>query len=83
MSGALDIYTIAARKLVKLPDDWQPYLYVAVQGQGVMVTGKVVTDTISRGPRKGEPNFRKADTSTKQSVFVSHADYAAAKAEAL
>jgi hypothetical protein len=67
-----DTYTRAAHRAAKLPKNWIGYLFEAVQGQGVMVTGRVVTQTITRGPRKGEPNFRTADPKTERKVFVSN-----------
>lgn len=67
-----DVYTRAAHRTTKLPKGWIGYLFEAVRGQGVMVTGKVVTQSISRGPRKGEPNFRTADPATQRKVFVSN-----------
>ncbi|MEN3212282.1 hypothetical protein PUR23_19925 [Methylorubrum populi] len=68
----LDTYTRAAHRATKLPKGWIGYLFESVEGQGVMVTGKVVTQAISRGPRKGEPNFRTADPATERKVFVSN-----------
>ncbi|MBD8909680.1 hypothetical protein [Methylorubrum zatmanii] len=67
-----DIFTRAAHRSVVLPDGWIGYLSQAVEGQGVMVTGKVVTQAITRGPRKGSPNFRTADPKTERKVFVSN-----------
>ncbi|MGA4550625.1 hypothetical protein [Methylorubrum aminovorans] len=68
----LDTYTRAAHRAAKLPKGWIGYLFEAVKGQGVMVTGRVVTQAISRGPNKGEPNFRTADPATERKVFVSN-----------
>ncbi len=73
-SSWLDTYTRAAHRIATLPDGWIGYLFEAVKGQGVLVTGRVVTQTITRGPRKGEPNFRTADPKTERKVFVSNAD---------
>lgn len=68
----LDTYTRAAHRAAKLPKGWIGYLFEVVKGQGVMVTGKVVTQAITRGPRKGDPNFRTADPATERKVFVSN-----------
>lgn len=74
MASWLDTYTRAAHRVATLPEGWIGYLFQAVEGQGVLVTGKVVTQSIKRGPRKGEPNFRTADPKTQRMVFVSNED---------
>lgn len=76
-----DILSAAARKACKLPDDWHGYLFTKVEGQGVMVKGLVVTERKTRGPRKGDLNFRKGDKATERAVFVSHAAFDEMKAE--
>lgn len=68
--GWLDEWTVAARKQESLPDNWVGYLFEAVRGQGMLVTGKCVTRLISRGFRKGDPCFRTADPASKRTVFV-------------
>jgi len=67
-----DSYTRAAHRTTRLPKGWIGYLFQAVEGQGVMVTGRVVTQAITRGPRKGAPNFRTADPKTELKVFVTY-----------
>ena len=79
----LDAYTLAAQRTAGLPGNWIGFLFEAVRGQGVMVTGLVVTSAKTRGPNKGEPNFRKGDQSTKRRVFVSIADADKARTDLL
>jgi hypothetical protein len=67
----LDAYTAAAREAASLPADWHGWLFTAVPGQGVLVKG-AVCPPITRGPRKGAPNFRKSDRRTERQVFVSN-----------
>lgn len=80
--SALDIYDRACRKIADLPAEWRGMIFKSVghpaDHQGVIVTG-AVAPLITRGPNKGEPNWRKRDFSTEQQVYVSHADYVAAR----
>lgn len=48
--------------------NWHPYLFVKVQG-GINVTG-VQAPLITRGRKKGEPNFRRPIPGTRLTVFV-------------
>jgi len=57
----------AARKLSG-KENWHPWLFESTVN-GVICTG-AVCPLITRGPRKGEPNFRKADKSTQSMVHV-------------
>jgi hypothetical protein len=49
-------------------DGWYPWEFERINN-GVLCTG-AVCPLITRGPNKGQPNYRKADKSTKQSVVV-------------
>lgn len=49
-------------------ENWHPWLFECIKG-GVLVTG-AVCPLVTRGPRKGEPNYRKYDRTTKMTVFV-------------
>ncbi len=55
---APDLYTLAARRVHDLPDDWQPMIYKALdRGLGVALRGAAPIGTYSRGPRKGRPKW--------------------------
>lgn len=56
-----------AAEIAGVPD-WHAWLFERIEG-GVLCTG-AVCPLITRGKRKGEPNFKKADKSTKKTVFV-------------
>jgi len=56
-----------AKRLVAI-EGWYPYEFERVEN-GILVTGAVF-EPITRGPRKGRPNFRKMDKSTKRTVVV-------------
>lgn len=75
--SAFDIYSAAARRIGKLPKEWQAVIFTKVVG-GILCTGAVSPPYV-RGPRKGEPNWPKRDRSTEATVVVSHAAYDAMK----
>ena len=53
-----DIMVLAARQVHKLPDDWEPQIYEALdRGMGFALRGAVPVGTYSRGPRKGRPKW--------------------------
>jgi hypothetical protein len=57
-----------------VPEGWRWYSLNAVgesrtQG-GVLITGAVCTETITRGLRKGEPNWKKRDRATERELFA-------------
>jgi len=49
-------------------EGWTPWIFEAVVG-GIICTG-AVCPLITRGKRKGEPNYRKADMTTYRKVIV-------------
>ena len=49
-------------------DNWYPWIFRAAKG-GVICTG-AVCPLRTKGPRKGDPNYRKHDPSTKFDVIV-------------
>lgn len=50
--------------------DWYPWLFQRIEG-GILCTG-AVCPLVTRGKRKGEPNYRKADMATKRTVFIAY-----------
>lgn len=59
----------AALKAGLEPDEWYGWIFKAVPGKGLFVTG-AECPLITRGPRKGQPNLRMADQSTRRRVFL-------------
>ena len=57
-----------AKEIVGI-EGWYPYQFERVKN-GILVTGAVF-DLVTRGPRKGQPNFRKMDRTTKKTVIIS------------
>jgi hypothetical protein len=62
----LDMDIIAAQKA--RTRGWYPYQYESVTG-GLLVTGAVF-EPVTRGKRKGLPNFRREVSGTRQRVVV-------------
>jgi len=56
-----------AKRLVAI-EGWYPYQFERIEN-GILVTGAVF-EPITRGARKGQPNFRKMNKSTKRTVVV-------------
>lgn len=50
--------------------NWHAWLYTAADQGGLLVTG-AVCPPITRGKRKGKPNYRKADKTTQQIIYLS------------
>ena len=61
---------VAAPKVGFDPATWRTFIYTKADQGGVYVTG-AVCPPILRGPRKGEPNFRKHDKATRRVVYLS------------
>ena len=66
-----------AREQMDLPSEWQVYLWEAIgwrtgsgKSQGALLTGAVPDRLITRGKRKGQPNWRKLKPGTKATVAV-------------
>ncbi len=58
----------AAAIKIQPRDNWYPWIFRSFVG-GVMCTG-AICPLKTKGPNKGQPNFRKADKLTKTNVFV-------------
>lgn len=50
--------------------NWHAWIYSAAAQGGLLVTG-AVCPPITRGERKGKPNYRKADRATQQIIYLS------------
>ena len=66
---SLEAYSLAARQAAGLPDDWYGWLFTATEPKGVLVRG-AVCPKVTRGKRKGQPNWRKKDMSTDRTVLI-------------
>lgn len=65
------IERISARAAEKTGiEGWHAWLFTHAEQGGLFVTG-AVCPLITRGERKGKPNYRKKDTTTKQMVYLS------------
>jgi hypothetical protein len=65
----------AAAKKVKFPEDkWFGWIFSVADQGGIFITG-AVCPPITRGPRKGEPNYRKHDRTTKRTVYLAVGEY--------
>lgn len=65
---SFSILELQAMKLVPDLPGWVPWKFRAIHG-GVLCEG-AVCPLITRGRRKGQPNYRKGDPSTRREVFV-------------
>ena len=63
----IDQWSAVARKIGKFPADWHAWYFEKVVG-GLMVKGARCAP-VARGPRKGEPNYRKR-LSEVSTVFI-------------
>lgn len=69
-----------ARELLKQPHEWVMHEWMRCGGHApdwtaTRVVGSVVTDFITRGPRKGKPNYRKLDRSLFLTTTVMDDDH--------
>lgn len=67
-----------AKRLVAL-DGWQPWKFQRIEN-GVLCTG-AVCPLITKGKRKGTPNYRKHDKATLKTVLVPFCNKGAGHAE--
>lgn len=62
----IEIWTAYGQKFLK-NKHWYPWHFEAIAG-GILMTG-AECPLITRGPRKGQPNFSKKDKSTIEKVL--------------
>jgi len=70
-TGRISLMDELARSLAGMGPDWSPFKYEAIGGNDrpMLIVG-AVAPTISRGPRKGRPNWQKRDPATERSVVI-------------
>jgi hypothetical protein len=76
LGSGLHPMELAAIKASGVPG-WRPWIFEKVKG-GIRCTG-AVCPPVTRGPRKGEPNFRRPDKATRTKVVVTAQMIAAAR----
>lgn len=77
MKDSLDALSLYARQKENLPDDWYGYLFEVKEspfGRFFEVTGKCCP-LVTKGERKGKPNWKKGVKSTIKTVQVSPDEY--------
>lgn len=80
--NAMRIFDRACHDMQSLPEGWQGCVYTRVMHGNVSVGVNVrgaVSPPYLRGPRKGEPNWKRRDEATECVVYVPHEAYAAAQ----
>lgn len=60
---------MAAPKVGFTPGEWHAWLFTAAEQGGLFVTG-ACCPPITRGPRKGRPNYKKRDRNTERRVYL-------------
>lgn len=77
MNGQL--LEIHAREVAKMPDEWEVYAWECI-GEPVKVVevkGCFKPPTITRGPRKGQSNWRKRDKTSERIVHITPEEHKA------
>lgn len=68
----IDLLEMCARDRLKQPDDWHAFLYES-EGDYLIVTGGIAP-ILTRGPRKGQRNWKKVDPATRKRIILTRED---------
>jgi hypothetical protein len=66
----IDRMSAVASRKSGAPKGWRGWIFRKAEQGGLFVTG-AVCPPITRGPNKGNPNYRKHDKNTKMVIYLS------------
>lgn len=73
----VDLLNLQASRALGIPD-WEAYSFRCVEPNGILMEGGVFRARITRGKRKGRPNYDKPEPGTKRTVVITDRDAFAA-----